>query len=45
MRQILRGMGCFWGAERKLWEAPGAHATRNAVRKNSALDSKKMLRP
>ena len=21
------GMGCFWGAERKFWEAPGVHST------------------
>ena len=21
------GMGCFWGAERKLWETPGVHTT------------------
>jgi peptide-methionine (S)-S-oxide reductase len=21
------GMGCFWGAERKFWEAPGVHTT------------------
>src|SRR5258705_10019409 len=21
------GMGCFWGAERKFWEAPGVYAT------------------
>jgi len=21
------GMGCFWGAERKLWQAPGVYAT------------------
>ncbi|HWH43359.1 MAG TPA: peptide-methionine (S)-S-oxide reductase MsrA [Thermoleophilaceae bacterium] len=25
--QALFGMGCFWGAERKFWEAPGAHTT------------------
>jgi len=23
----LFGMGCFWGAERKFWEAPGIHST------------------
>ena len=23
----LFGMGCFWGAERKFWEAPGVHTT------------------
>jgi len=23
----LFGMGCFWGAERKFWEAPGVYAT------------------
>jgi peptide-methionine (S)-S-oxide reductase len=21
------GLGCFWGAERKFWQAPGAHST------------------
>ena len=21
------GMGCFWGAERKFWEAPGVYST------------------
>ena len=21
------GMGCFWGAERKFWQAPGVYAT------------------
>lgn len=25
--QILVGMGCFWGAERKFWEAPGVITT------------------
>jgi peptide-methionine (S)-S-oxide reductase len=25
--QALFGMGCFWGAERKFWEAPGVHTT------------------
>jgi peptide-methionine (S)-S-oxide reductase len=25
--QILVGMGCFWGAERKFWEAPGVFTT------------------
>jgi peptide-methionine (S)-S-oxide reductase len=25
--QIVVGMGCFWGAERKFWEAPGVHTT------------------
>jgi len=24
---IVVGMGCFWGAERKFWEAPGVHTT------------------
>jgi peptide-methionine (S)-S-oxide reductase len=23
----LFGLGCFWGAERKLWQAPGVHST------------------
>jgi peptide-methionine (S)-S-oxide reductase len=25
--QALFGMGCFWGAERKFWEAPGVYTT------------------
>jgi peptide-methionine (S)-S-oxide reductase len=24
---IVVGMGCFWGAERKFWEAPGVYST------------------
>jgi peptide-methionine (S)-S-oxide reductase len=28
MKQIVFGMGCFWGAERKFWELPdGVHVT------------------
>jgi peptide-methionine (S)-S-oxide reductase len=27
MRQALFGLGCFWGAERKFWEAPGVFST------------------
>ena len=27
MEQILVAMGCFWGAERKFWEAPGVVST------------------
>jgi peptide-methionine (S)-S-oxide reductase len=27
LEQALFGMGCFWGAERKFWEAPGAYTT------------------
>jgi peptide-methionine (S)-S-oxide reductase len=26
-RQAIFGMGCFWGAERGFWEAPGMHTT------------------
>ena len=26
-QQIVVGMGCFWGAERVFWEAPGVHTT------------------
>ncbi|MGE4280512.1 MAG: peptide-methionine (S)-S-oxide reductase MsrA [Magnetospirillum sp.] len=26
-RRILLGMGCFWGAERKLWQLPGMWVT------------------
>ncbi len=25
--KIVVGMGCFWGAERKFWEAPGVYTT------------------
>ena len=27
LEQALFGMGCFWGAERKFWEAPGVYST------------------
>ncbi|MFL5389916.1 MAG: peptide-methionine (S)-S-oxide reductase MsrA [Myxococcales bacterium] len=27
MEQIVLGMGCFWGAERKYWQAPGVYTT------------------
>jgi peptide-methionine (S)-S-oxide reductase len=27
MERIVFGMGCFWGAERKFWEAPGVFTT------------------
>jgi peptide-methionine (S)-S-oxide reductase len=27
MQQAIFGMGCFWGAERKFWEAPGVYTT------------------
>ncbi len=27
MRFALFGMGCFWGAERKFWDADGVHST------------------
>ena len=27
MRQVLFGMGCFWGAERLFWETPGVYST------------------
>ncbi len=25
--QIMLGMGCFWGAERKFWQMPGVYLT------------------
>ena len=25
--QAMFGMGCFWGAEKKFWQAPGVHST------------------
>ncbi|MGD8557388.1 MAG: peptide-methionine (S)-S-oxide reductase, partial [Chromatiales bacterium] len=27
MQQVLFGMGCFWGAERRFWEMPGVFTT------------------
>ncbi len=27
MERAMFGMGCFWGAERKFWQAPGVYAT------------------
>jgi peptide-methionine (S)-S-oxide reductase len=27
MQSAMFGMGCFWGAERKFWQAPGVHST------------------
>ena len=24
---MVLGLGCFWGAERKLWNLPGVHTT------------------
>ena len=27
METAIFGLGCFWGAERKFWQAPGVHAT------------------
>ncbi len=27
LAEILLGLGCFWGAERKLWQAPGVYTT------------------
>jgi peptide-methionine (S)-S-oxide reductase len=27
LEQMVVGMGCFWGAERKFWEGPGVYAT------------------
>jgi peptide-methionine (S)-S-oxide reductase len=27
MQQLVVGMGCFWGAERVFWEAPGVYTT------------------
>src|SRR5215813_6965754 len=27
LAQVVFGMGCFWGAERKFWEADGVYTT------------------
>ncbi len=27
LQRVMFGMGCFWGAERKFWEAPGVYTT------------------
>ncbi len=27
MKMAMFGMGCFWGAEKQCWEAPGVHST------------------
>jgi peptide-methionine (S)-S-oxide reductase len=27
MKLVMFGMGCFWGAEKKLWETPGVYST------------------
>jgi peptide-methionine (S)-S-oxide reductase len=27
LEQIVFGMGCYWGAERKLWQVPGVYTT------------------
>ena len=27
MQQVIFGMGCFWGAERKFWQLPGVYTT------------------
>src|SRR5690606_16604443 len=27
MKTVLLGMGCFWGAERRLWNIPGVWVT------------------
>ena len=27
MKQIVLGLGCFWGAERLFWKLPGVHVT------------------
>jgi len=27
IEQVIVGMGCFWGAERKFWQAPGVYTT------------------
>ncbi len=27
LQQVLFGMGCFWGAERRFWQVPGVYTT------------------
>lgn len=27
MKEVILGMGCFWGAEQRFWQQPGVHTT------------------
>ena len=31
LARAVFGMGCFWGAERKLWQVPGVYSTRHRL--------------
>ena len=33
LEQAVFGMGCFWGAERKFWQAPGVYTTAVGLRR------------
>jgi len=30
-KQVLFGMGCFWGAERLFWQVPGVYVRRSVM--------------
>lgn len=32
LSEVLFGMGCFWGAERKFWSLPGVYSTAVGIR-------------
>ena len=42
MARAMFGLGCFWGAERKFWQAPGVYAT--AVGYAAGLDHRRRRR-
>ncbi|PLX60869.1 peptide-methionine (S)-S-oxide reductase MsrA [Sedimenticola selenatireducens] len=38
LERALFGMGCFWGAERRFWEAPGVYSTAVGYAAGSTTD-------
>lgn len=38
LERALFGMGCFWGAERRFWEAPGVYSTAVGYAAGSTID-------